>query len=207
MMALSLLKKAVQIGGVSLLLVACAHTESDDQFSAAQQADITRVEQYFNARQGFKGQFVHFWPNNSQSSGMISYVPGHLRLDYLSPDAKIAVAGQEKLVVVDKKNDARTEMGLSHDPVGLLLAVPVKFSGPIEVTSLQHQGNQLQLSLTRRDNPSQGLLTLQMTQDKGQLVINRIESVDIRGGHNRFLIYNVKIGVTFPEQWFAFPGE
>lgn len=204
---LSGLRAGALWAGASMVLAACAGGTDWSQFSTQDKADIARVEHYLNTAYGLKGQFIHIWPNKTESQGVISYEPGHLRLDYAPPHRRLAVAGNEKLVFYDYDNQARTEVGLASDPVGLLLDVPVKLGGPILVSSIQRRPQTLQISLARADNPSQGLLTLQFSDVNGRLSFNRIEGVDVRGNRNRFLLYNVTLGNHFPANWFSFPSD
>ncbi|NHN83690.1 outer membrane lipoprotein carrier protein LolA [Acetobacter musti] len=162
-----------------LALTACAGSGSQ-LLSGDDQRDVARVEAWLNEQPSLKLLFSQTFPDGGTGSGVMSYVPGNFRLDYTIPHGMTLVAGDGHLVLTNPQNGAVTRMGLSHTPLGLLLAQPVRLSGPVTVTSVRHAPGTLQISLAKTDRMSDGLLTLQFTDSPGELALSGIVLVDDR---------------------------
>ncbi|WP_243443839.1 LolA family protein [Asaia prunellae] len=95
-------------------------------------------------------------------------------------------ASGKHLVLNDSQTGAVTRMSLARNPLGLLLHVPVRFTGAIRVTDIHMAPGAAQISLAEADNPSQGLLTLQFIDRNGTLQLSTVDGVDARG--NRIVL-------------------
>jgi hypothetical protein len=60
----------------------------------------------------------------------------------------------------------------------MLLSNPVRLSGPVMVSDVQQQRGLVQISLTRADNPSQGLITLRFRDEQGALSLYDVRILD-----------------------------
>ncbi|MDI2112628.1 LolA family protein [Commensalibacter nepenthis] len=168
---------------------------------------IARVEANLNNSQGFTGQFTQTWPDGGKSTGRIIYEPGKLRLNYDYPAPMVVVAKDKRMVAKDFSNQSVTHIGLSRNPLGLMLKTPVHLSRPILVTNIQHKNGLLQISLASSDNPSQGLLTLLFTEADGKLTLRQMQAVDVRKRRSIMDIENVHEGIHVPVTYFAYPDE
>ncbi|CAI3957884.1 LolA family protein [Commensalibacter communis] len=166
---------------------------------------ISQVESSLNNPKGFTGQFTQTWPDGGKSTGRIIYEPGKLRLNYDYPSPMVVVAKDKKMVAKDFSNQSVTHIGLSRNPLGLMLKAPVHLSNPILVTNVQHKDGMLQISLASSDNPSQGLLTLLFTEAEGKLVLRQMQAVDVRKRRSIMDIENVQEGIQVPATFFAYP--
>ena len=117
------------------------------------------------------------------------------------------VAGDGRLLVHDAATEATTRISLSANPLGLLLAGPIRLDGAVDVTDIQRSAASLQLSLTRASNPAQGLLTLYFTvRPDGSLLLSGLEAVDAERQRTRFRLYGEQLGPGFPPSLFTLAG-
>ncbi|GBQ26783.1 outer-membrane lipoprotein carrier protein [Acetobacter estunensis NRIC 0472] len=163
----------------SLAVTACAGSGLAP-LSPQDRQDSARVEGWLNALNGLQLPFTQIWPDGSRGSGTLTYTPGHLRLDYDVPRGMTLVAGDGHLVLTNPQSGAVTRMGLSHTPLGLLLARPIRLSGPVTVTAVQRQPGWMQISMAKTDRMTDGLLTLQFRDNGGVLTLAGLVLVDDR---------------------------
>lgn len=170
------------LSGLTLagVLAGCA-VNGMEGLSAQQQHEAHRVEAALNRPLTLEGHFVQVGPGQNGGAGHFSYRPGTLALDYVSPHAMTLRASGTHLVVDDSQTGAVTRVSLARNPLGLLLHVPVRFAGAIRVTDIRTTTGAAQISLAEADNPSQGLLTLQLIEAEGRLQLSRLDGVDARG--------------------------
>lgn len=194
--------RRLMMGGLLTLLAACAGAPV--QQAPDQQADIARVEAYLNTSNGLQANFVQTWPDGGKGQGVMHYDPGRLRLDYETPGSMKLVAASGHLLFVDHRRELVTRMSLGHQPLGLLLEQPVRLSGQIAVTAVQHGQNSLQVSLARRDSESQGILTLGFSDIGGRLSLLVIEMTDVERQHIRLDLTDTSVsGQSWPDAMFT----
>lgn len=162
----------------TLFLAACAGGQGG--LGKPAQTETARVEAYLRTAQLKNVPFVQTWPNGATGGGGLTYRPGYLHLVYTAPHGMDLEASGSHAVFKDAQAGSETHMGLSHNPLGLLLGNPIQLSGAVQVTDVQKTPGVLQISMARRDNPSQGLVTL-LFQDSGRaLTLHDITVVDER---------------------------
>ncbi|WP_215745576.1 outer membrane lipoprotein carrier protein LolA [Gluconobacter sp. P1C6_b] len=188
-----------------LLLSGCA-TGGYGHLPAVEQNDVHRIEAYLNGLQGLQAAFLQQGPDAGESAGRFSYIPGHLRLDYVAPHPMELVAGDGHLVLDDRATGAVTHLSLRHNPLGLLLKYPIRFDGDVQVTDVRHGDGSLQISVAQADNPSQGLLTIQFSDVKGQLGLIGLQGVDARQHHFGVELSAVQQGVAITPSVFTPPA-
>ncbi|MEJ5117652.1 outer membrane lipoprotein carrier protein LolA [Gluconobacter cerinus] len=188
-----------------LFLSGCA-TSGYGHLPADQQADVHRIETYMNGVTGMQASFSQTGPDNGVSAGRFVYMPGHLRLDYVTPHTMELVAGDGHLVLDDMDSGAVTHLSLKRNPLGLLLHYPIRFDRGIQVTDVRRGQGSLQVSVAEADNPSQGLLTLQFSDTAGKLLLIGLQGVDARQNHFSVSLGNVVEGVTVTPTVFTPPG-
>lgn len=160
-------------------LAACATPEGGQ--SPSDRAAVHQVEGYFQTVDLESVPFVQIWPDGARGAGTLSYHPGALSMHFTQPHVMDLTAQGRHAVFTDSQTGAETHLGLAHNPLGLLLDNPMRLSGPVTVTDVQHGADGLlQLSLTRTDNPSQGLVTLRFRTVAGHLSLYEARIVDER---------------------------
>lgn len=161
-----------------LLFAACAGTPEGQGGHSA--AATSRVEAYFRTVNLQDALFTQIWPNGATGGGLMTYHPGYLDMRFTTPHEMELKASGHTAVFTDAQNGAETHIGLGHSALGLLLGNPVRLSGPVMVTDVQQLPGMLQLSLTRADNPSQGLVTLRFRDAGGVLALYEVRILDER---------------------------
>jgi len=167
---------------LSVALAGCA-VRGMDGLTDQQKAQAHRVEAYLNRPATLEGHFTQVGPQGNGGAGQFTYSPGALALDYTTPHAMTLRASGSHLVLNDSQTGAVTRVSLSRNPLGLLLHVPVRFGGSIQVTDISSVPGASQISLAQADNPSQGLLTLRFAERDQRLVLETLDGVDARGNH------------------------
>ncbi len=159
-----LLRRRSLLALAPLLFAACAAPQVDN---GRYGATVSRVEAYFRTVNLQDVPFTQVWPNGGTGGGILTYRPGYLDMRFTTPHEMELKAAGRAAVFTDAQNGSETHMGLGHSALGLLLGNPVRLSGPVMVTDVQQPAGMVQLSLTRADNPSQGLVTLRF-RDTGR---------------------------------------
>ncbi|MCP1241217.1 hypothetical protein GOB86_00705 [Acetobacter lambici] len=159
-----------------LFLAACATTQQGA--GRPQSATVNRVESYFRTVNLQDAPFTQIWPNGASGNGLITYRPGYLDMRFTAPHDMELKASGRSAVFTDARNGSETHIGLGHSPLGLLLGNPVRLSGPVMVTDVQQPPGLVQISLTRADNPSQGLITLRFRDERGVLSLYDVRILD-----------------------------
>lgn len=161
-----------------VFLAACATGQGGG--TASQAADTARVEAWLRAAKLETVPFTQTWPNGATGGGVLTYHAGYLHLNYTVPHAMDLEASGAHAVFRDSQTGSETRMGLAHNPLGVLMGNPITLSGPVTVTDIQTPPGILQISLTRTDNPSQGLVTLVFRDVRHVLDLYEIRILDDR---------------------------
>jgi outer membrane lipoprotein-sorting protein len=131
--------------------------------------DVRHVQDYLNHTQTFSARFVQSGAYGPGAGLVWLDRPGTLRIDYAGPGARLMVISGGRVRVLDRRTGALTTMALSRTPLGILLAPTIDLFGPVTVTSVQHVGNELELTMQKTGQAGQGNLTLYLSQMPMQL--------------------------------------
>jgi len=192
-------------------LAGCAASEQGGPLPPA----VAAVQSYLDGLRSLTARFVQTGPDGSESAGRVWYQPGCLRLEYDPPGSLVVVARDGRLVAHRASDGSTTRIALQANPLGLLLVPHLRLSGTIEVTDVQRTSGLLQVSLARRANPAQGLLTLLFAapgdapvgpQDGASLALLSLQAVDARGQRTVLHLERAQTGVALPAGLFAYPA-
>jgi outer membrane lipoprotein-sorting protein len=131
--------------------------------------DVRHVQDYLNHTEKFSARFVQSGAYGPGAGLVWLDRPGNLRIDYAGPGARMMVISGGRVRVLDRRTGALTTMALSRTPLGILLAPTIDLFGPVTVTSVQHVGGELEMTLQKTGAPGQGNLTLYLSQRPLQL--------------------------------------
>lgn len=169
--------------------------------SAADQADLRRVEVYLNGLKTLKAHFLQVAPNGAVTQGTAWLErPGRMRFQYDPPAPFTLIASGNELVFNDSQLNQTSRIPLSRTPLGILLASDVQLSGEVTVTGLQRQPGQLQVSLVRTATPGEGTLTLVLADNP--LTLRQWTVLDAQRQETRVTLYNVELGGRFDANLF-----
>ncbi len=170
----------------------------------ADKALITQVETFLNDQKGVTANFLQVSANGATRTGKAWLErPGKMRFEYDPPDKQLLVAGYGLLVYHDPELNQTTNIPLGSTPLGILLARHVDLnSGGVEVTSIQRQPGEDDITLIRKDKQAAGSLTLVFGTDPLELrqwVVN-----DAQGQQTRVSLYDIAPGGPYPDALFQY---
>ncbi len=158
---------------------------------------IDRIQDTLNAITTLKGRFQQIAPDGRRSTGkMWLDRPGRMRFEYDKPSPLLLVAGGGRLVFTDSALKQTTEIPLDKTPLGLLLRPQLSLSGDVTVTGFRHDNGMLQVALVRTASPSDGSLTVFMTETP--LALRGWSVVDAQGRETRIDLFDLAAGGAMP---------
>lgn len=171
--------------------------------SAADRADIARVEAYMNRLKTLKARFLQLAPDGGTSQGT-AWIdrPGKLRFEYDPPSPLLLIAGYGVGFFHDKKLGQTSNFPLSSTPLGILLAENLKLSGDITVTKVTRLPGQLQIALYRTRSPGDGSITLVFADNP--LALRQWTVTDPQGKETSVTLFDVALGGRFDSKLFQF---
>jgi outer membrane lipoprotein-sorting protein len=173
------------------------------QPSAADSADLARIQAYLNALQSLKAHFLQIAPNGAVSEGTAWLErPGRMRFQYDPPSPFLLVAGHGMLIFHDAKLNQTTNIPIGQTPLGILLSDNVVLSGDVTVTGMQRLPGQIQVSLIRTGKAADGTLTLVFSDNP--LALKQWSVLDAQRQETRVTLYNVQLGGSFDSSLFNF---
>lgn len=159
------------------------------------------MQAYLNSLQTLQARFEQVSPNGTMNVGTLwMQRPGHLRLQYAPPSPLTLIAANGTVLLYDASTEATTTMPLSRSPLGILLSDQVTLSGPVTVTGVRRLPGQLQVSIVRTADPSQGSLTLLFTEPV--LSLRALRIVDAHGQSTDFRLLQLHPGVNIDPSIF-----
>lgn len=172
-------------------------------FSAADQADIQRIETYLNAITTLKAHFTQVAPNGSISEGTAWLDrPGRMRFQYDPPSPLLLVAGHGEVVFHDSSLNQTTNIPLALTPLGILLADHITLTGNVTVTGIRRLPGQIQVTLVRSARPSDGSLTLTLSDTP--LTLRQWTVIDAQGRATTVTLTDIELGGRFNQNLFQF---
>jgi outer membrane lipoprotein-sorting protein len=171
--------------------------------SAADHADIARVEAYLNRLKTLKSKFQQIAPDGGITRGT-AWIdrPGKLRFEYDPPSPLLLIAGYGVGFFHDKQLGQTTNFPVSSTPLGILLADEVKLSGDITVARVTRLPGQLQTTLYRTRSPGDGSITLVFADNP--LALRQWTVVDPQGKETSVTLFDVVLGGRFDSKLFQF---
>ena len=170
---------------------------------AADQRVVAEVAAYLDSIHTLKARFLQIAPNGGTSNGTAWLQrPGQMRFQYDPPSPLLLQAGRGWLIYVDKSLQQTSAFQLSDTPLGILLAPRITLAGDVTVTRVVQQPGEIDVSLVRTENPSQGSLTLIFATDP--LTLREWSLIDAQGNETRVSLFNVELGGHFDPALFAF---
>lgn len=171
--------------------------------SAADRADIARVEAYMNGLHTLKSRFLQVAPDGSTAGG-VAWVdrPGRMRFQYAPPSPLLMVAGHGLFFFHDSQINQTTNLPLDATPLGLLLRDNLRLAGDVTVTAVTRLPGQLQVSMVRTGSPDDGSLTLVFADNP--LALRQWSVVDAQRQETRVSLFDIEIGGSFDQSLFVF---
>lgn len=171
--------------------------------SAADRADLARIEAYLNGVHTLKARFLQVAPNGGLSEGTAWMErPGRMRFEYDPPTPLLLVAGHGLFFFHDSQLNQTTNLPLNATPLGLLLRDNLRLAGDVTVTGIERLPGQIQVSMVRTATPDDGSLTLVFADDP--LALQQWMVVDAQRQETRVRLFHVELGGSFDPKLFVF---
>ncbi len=183
---------------------ASAQTMAAADLSAADVADIRRVESYLNKLSTVKARFLQVSSNGAQAEGDL-YIsrPGRMRIQYDPPSPVFIVADGSWLIYVDKELDQVSYVPLESTPAGILLDKKISIiGGDFTVTHFENVAGVIRITLYKTDDPGKGILTLVFSDRP--LALKKWTITDAQGILTSVSLIGSRFGVALDDGLFKF---
>lgn len=203
-------RAAVVCCGLALVLggtvVPGRQAEAAASLTPAQQGWVDRIETSLAETKSFQARFEQLTEQDGRSVGTVLLErPGRMRFSYDPPSPLLLVANDGRVVFQDRSIGQITTIPLDHTPLGLLLRPNPRFSGDVSILGYEQHGSEIQLRVTRTENPGEGEMTLFFSTRplglKGWTVL------DAQGHRTVVHFSDARTGVSIPESSFDLPKD
>ncbi|MCH7693935.1 MAG: outer membrane lipoprotein carrier protein LolA [Proteobacteria bacterium] len=172
--------------------------------SAADRADIGRIEAYLNRIGTLKARFLQVSSTGELSEGTLFISrPGKLRIEYDPPVPILIVASRGVLTYFDKELEQVSEIDLDSTPAGILVGENISFfSGDFTLTRFKRQADVARVTLVRTEDPQEGSLTL-IFSDR-PLTLRKWIVTDAQGVKTTVSLLKTRFGLPLNPELFTF---
>lgn len=187
--------------GLWIAPAAAATATPAPALSAEDQADIARVEKYFNSITSMRSTFLQASSNGNVARGTVWLRrPGRMRFEY-DPPSPILITSDGILVTFqDLELKQTNQVPLFSTPLSVLVDDHVSFGKELMVQQISKESNVLRVTVRQRDEPDQGYVTL-VFQDK-PLSLKQWTVVDAQKVAIKVALLDPEFGVQIPNELF-----
>ncbi|MSO74732.1 MAG: outer membrane lipoprotein carrier protein LolA [Alphaproteobacteria bacterium] len=199
-MAFALISAAM--AAVAAPLAMHAATAADAPMNDEQKLALGVAEAYLNNVRSLRARFIQIAPDGNVAQGKF-YLrrPGRLRFEY-DPPVPILIVGDGFLLhYQDKELGQINEWPIFDTPIGSLSRDEVSFGKDLLVTDVTRVEGRTTVTVTRRDDPGDGSLTLYFTSNPTQLVQWRVK--DAQGQVTTVALEDLEINVDISAKLFV----
>ena len=169
----------------------------------AQQKDLARLEDYMNSLRAITARFLQVSEGGAIREGELALLrPGKMRITYAPPDKDFMVADGTFLHSWDSEIKGQTSLPLSSTPAAFLLRDKISFHDDVVLTGFSHENHLFRVTLTGKENPEEGALTLIF--EDNPLLLRQWRVLDAQGNTTGVQLENLQTNVTFPKNTFIF---
>ncbi|MCH8137513.1 MAG: outer membrane lipoprotein carrier protein LolA [Proteobacteria bacterium] len=176
--------------------------------SAADKADIARIERYLNSISTMRARFLQVAANDELSQGWVFISrPGKLRVEYDPPTPVLIIGDGSWLIYHDSELEQTTYRSLESSLAGFLVQKTVRLGGAVTVTGLERGPGVIRVKLVKSGEGEEGSLAL--TFSDRPLVLRQWTVTDAEGQATQIALVNAQFGLSLDEALFEFtePNE
>ena len=171
--------------------------------SAADRADIARIEAYLNSIRSVRAGFLQVSSRGGVAEGRIYLQrPKQVRLDYKPPATLQIYADGYWLLFVDTELEEVTHVPLSRTMAGLLVRKRIRLSGDIAVQRIERGAQSIRVHIVQADEPDAGRMVL--TLSDRPLELRHWTVVDPQGVETRVSLIGPEFNVRIARKIFQF---
>ena len=183
-----------------------AQAEAAASLTPAQQGWVHRIESSLADTKNFQARFEQVTEQDGRSTGTVLLErPGKMRFSYDPPSPLLLVANEGKVVFQDRSIGQVTTIPLDHTPLGLLLRPDPRFSGDVSILGYEQHGSEIELRVTRTENPGEGEMTLFFSTHP--LSLKGWTVLDAQGHRTVVHFSSIQTGISVPETSFTLPRD
>ena len=164
-------------------------------WTAKQDADMARVEEYFSSVGSMTADFRQASSSGDKSSGKLYLLkPGRLKMVYDMPANMEIIANGKNFIYWDKDLQQTTYLDIGQTAAGVILKDRLSFGDPgLKVTDVRTDGGLIEITVTQADDPIAGAITLGFSLDPMRLV--KWRTTDAQGITTIVALQNQKVNV------------
>jgi len=166
---MKLLRRAAFAAALASLPLAASAATPAPELSAADRADVARVEKYLDS---IRTVAAHFMQSSGGRMALGSFYlerPGKMRIQYDPPDSLFMVASGIYLTVYDPRLKQTSYLPIDSTPAYFLVQDKSGFGDNVTVTKVERGSDALRVTLHEKGHPDQGRITLVFSDKPLQL--------------------------------------
>ncbi len=173
------------------------------KLSAADRADLQRIEAYLNQRRSMTADFLQVDDQGGMMRGTIAMLrPGKMRVSYSPPSKDFIVADGTMVHIWNEDLKSQTSVEQSGSLAEFILRDPIKLSGDVVVTGFKRYPAKIEVTLVETDDPLNGSLTLVF--EDHPLLLRQWKVVDSQNRTTGVNLESVRDDVVIPASTFVF---
>lgn len=195
---------ALSVAAALLASPAIAADAPRPVLSAADQADVARVEAYLNGIKTLSAKFLQVAENGATAQGQFYLSrPGKLRLEYDPPVPILLLSeGHDFLIHYDKSLKTVAYVPINSTPAGLLVRDNIALGGDLTVTAVERGPASLRISVVQTKDPRAGRITL-VFSDRPMQLTNWVV-IDGQGQTTRVALNDARTDIQLDPTLFRF---
>ncbi|MCH8859502.1 MAG: outer membrane lipoprotein carrier protein LolA [Proteobacteria bacterium] len=173
------------------------------RLSAAEEADIVRIEGYLNGIKTLSSRFIQIASDGSLARGQFFMSrPGKMRFEYDPPSPILIIATGLLLIYYDKELEQVSQTFLRLTPIGVLVRENIELKGDITVTGFRRGPGTLRVTIADTDDPDSGSITLVFSE--APLALRQWQLTDAQGVTTTVTLTDVRTGLPLDAKLFQF---
>ena len=189
------MKKFLSITAAVLFFGMSAHADN---------ADLTRIENYLNNLQSLRAGFVQMTSNGGTAEGKV-YIskPSKIRMEYTAPESLLIVGNGDYIIYNDKELDQITNIDYDDIPATVILSNKIKIDGTnVKVTDFYKDAGQTSLTVEMPKNPAVKPITLIF--DNSPFRLKQWKVIDQQNIEVTVSLFNEETDADFAADLFKF---
>ena len=172
--------------------------------TAADKADLRRVEDYLNGLTTMKAHFIQVSSKGEVAEGTVYMQrPGKIRFEYEPPVPVLIVSSGLILYYHDTELNQTSQVFVNSTPIGMLVRDNLSFDDKdVTVVHMLRQDGAIRVTVQQTKEPEQGAITLIFADQP--LALRKWIVLDAQGVETSVTLTNVETGLALDPELFTF---
>ncbi|MBQ7632735.1 MAG: outer membrane lipoprotein carrier protein LolA [Alphaproteobacteria bacterium] len=170
----------------------------------ADQADLSKIENYLNNLRSLKADFIQMASNGGTAEGKV-YIskPSKIRMEYTAPEPLLIVGNGDYIIYHDKELDQITNIDYKDIPATVILTRKIKFDGiNLKVSDLYKDSGQTSITVEMPKTP--GVKPITLVFDNEPFRLKQWKVIDPQNIEITVSLFEVEQDATLSESLFKF---